>query len=49
LLRDETHGNREEEIFCYSGGLMSFIEYLERGKDILNPSVIYFEKERTRM
>jgi hypothetical protein len=28
---------------------MSFIEYLERGKDILNPSVIYFEKERTRM
>ncbi len=44
LLRDERTETVKEESFCYSGGLMSFIEYLERGKDILNPSVIYFEK-----
>jgi DNA gyrase subunit B len=39
-----THGNRERRKLLLFGGLMSFIEYLERGKDILNPSVIYFEK-----
>jgi DNA gyrase subunit B len=34
LLRDERTETVKEESFCYSGGLMSFIEYLERGKDI---------------
>ena len=33
------------ETFCYEGGLISYISYLNRGKEILNDTVIYFEKE----
>ena len=33
------------ETFCYEGGLISYIEYLNRGKEILNDTVVYFEKE----
>lgn len=43
-LRDERGAEPVEELFCYLGGLVSYIEYLDRGKEALNPTVIYFEK-----
>ncbi len=43
-LRDERGTEPVEELFCYLGGLVSYIEYLDRGKEALNPTVIYFEK-----
>ncbi|MCL1913264.1 MAG: DNA topoisomerase (ATP-hydrolyzing) subunit B [Eubacteriaceae bacterium] len=33
------------ETYCYEGGLLEFIGYLNLGKTVLNESVIYFEKE----
>ncbi|MBE6038769.1 MAG: DNA topoisomerase (ATP-hydrolyzing) subunit B [Anaerofustis stercorihominis] len=37
--------DKKEDSFLYEGGLLSYIEYLNRGKEILNQEVIYFEKE----
>ncbi|MFA0814690.1 MAG: DNA topoisomerase (ATP-hydrolyzing) subunit B [Anaerofustis sp.] len=45
VLRDERGETPLEESFCYNGGLISFIEYLDRGKEVLNSTVIYFEKD----
>ncbi len=44
-LRDERTEKIVEEDFCYSGGLIEFIDYLNRGKERLNPTILYFEKE----
>ncbi len=44
-LKDERTKDIQEENFCYSGGLISYIEYLNRGKEPLNVNVIYFEKD----
>ncbi len=43
-LKDERDKEIHEESFCYSGGLISYVEYLNRGKEALNTNVIYFEK-----
>ncbi len=44
-LIDEREGQNKEDSFLYEGGLLSYIEYLNRGKEILNSEIIYFEKE----
>ncbi len=44
-LIDEREEANKEDSFLYEGGLLSYIEYLNRGKEILNKEVIYFEKE----
>ena len=35
-----------EEIFRYKGGIVEFVEYLNRNKNALHPKVVYFEKEK---
>lgn len=30
--------------FCYEGGLVSFVEFLNKNKEKLNPKPIYIEK-----
>jgi len=35
-----------EEIFKYKGGIVEFVEHLNRSKVALHPKVIYFEKEK---
>jgi len=36
----------KERSFCYEGGLVSFIEYLNKNKEPLHPEVIYITGER---
>jgi len=40
---DKTH------TFCYQGGIVSFVKYLNKGKEPLHPQPIYFEKEEDRI
>ncbi len=41
-LRDERDTENEDEHFCYSGGLVSFVEYLNQNKAPLFTPPIYF-------
>ncbi len=41
-LREETPRKAE---FCYEGGLISFVEYLNKNKEKLNKTPIYIEKD----
>ena len=38
-----------EEVFMYKGGIIEFVEHLNRTKNPLHPKVIYFEKEKDRI
>ncbi len=42
-LKDERH--EKESLFKFSGGIMSFVEYLNTNKNPLHNKVVYFEKE----
>ncbi len=46
-LKDERTGQKKD--FHYSGGIKSFVEHLNRTKNVINKKVIYFEvaKEKT--
>ncbi|MCX6991887.1 MAG: DNA topoisomerase (ATP-hydrolyzing) subunit B [Kiritimatiellaeota bacterium] len=35
-----------EEIFRFKGGIVEFVQHLNRNKNLINPKVIYFSKER---
>jgi len=43
-LMDERTGH--EVIFQYEGGIRSFVQHLNRNKDVLHPTPIYFETEK---
>ncbi|MDO9574231.1 MAG: DNA topoisomerase (ATP-hydrolyzing) subunit B [Candidatus Contubernalis sp.] len=43
-LRDERKEEVREEIFCYEGGIKSFISYLNRAKDVVHKEPIYFNR-----
>ena len=43
-LADERTGKRD--IYEYDGGIRAFVEYLNRHKTRLNPTVFYFDAER---
>ncbi len=38
-----------EEVFFYKGGIVEFVQHLNRNKNPLHPKVIYFERERDRV
>jgi len=44
ILYDER--TEKEEVFQFSGGIVSFIEHLNKNKNALHKKVVYFEKER---
>ena len=44
-LIDEREGEKKAEFF-YKGGIISFVEYLNRNKDVLHRKPIYFRGER---
>ncbi len=46
-IQDERSG--KEHQFQYKGGISSFVEHLNRNKDILHNKPIYFERERDRI
>ena len=43
-LTDEREETPKKSDFCYEGGLISFVEYLNKNKEKLNPKPIYIEK-----
>ncbi|MBU0605506.1 MAG: DNA topoisomerase (ATP-hydrolyzing) subunit B, partial [Candidatus Omnitrophica bacterium] len=44
-LKDERVKDKSAE-FQFSGGIMSFVEFLNKNKNVLHKKVIYFEKEK---
>jgi len=45
VLKDERRGKEKEETFCYEGGILDFVEYLNRSKETLFENAIYFEEK----
>jgi DNA gyrase subunit B len=45
-LRDERAEGRDEAVFCYNGGLSSFVAYLNENKGALFEQPIYFKGSR---
>ena len=43
-LTDEREETPKKSDFCYEGGLNSFVEYLNKNKEKINPKPIYIEK-----
>ena len=43
-LTDEREETPKKVDFCYEGGLVSFVEFLNKNKEKLNPKPIYIEK-----
>ena len=43
-LTDEREKTPKKADFCYEGGLVSFVEFLNKNKEKLNPKPIYIEK-----
>lgn len=41
-FHDERHEDKEDVNFCYSGGLLSFVSYLNENKKPLFPTPLYF-------
>jgi len=47
-LKDERVKEKEVE-FKFSGGIVSFVEFLNKNKNVLHKKVIYFSKEKDRV
>ncbi len=45
VLKDERKGKEKEETFCYEGGILDFVEYLNRSKETMFENAIYFEEK----
>ncbi|QTL96474.1 DNA topoisomerase (ATP-hydrolyzing) subunit B [Iocasia frigidifontis] len=45
IIRDEREEERREKEYCYEGGIISFVKYLNRKKDPLFNEPFYFEEE----
>ncbi len=45
-LKDEREGKLKEDEFKFSGGIVSFVQELNKNKQSLHPKVIYFQKEK---
>ncbi|MDF7798707.1 DNA topoisomerase (ATP-hydrolyzing) subunit B [Pontiellaceae bacterium B1224] len=43
-LKEESTGR--DEVFKYDGGIMEFVQHLNRNKSPMHPDVIYFEREK---
>ncbi len=44
-LTDSREGEPTETVMRYDGGIRSFVEHLQRHKEVLHPDVIYFQDE----
>ena len=45
----DKRGEGKQEVFCYEGGLTSFIEFLNENKQPVNPTVINVDGERNQV
>lgn len=46
FFHDERDSDKDDVNFCYSGGLLSFVSYLNENKEPLFPTPIYFQGTR---
>ena len=46
FLKDEREGREQEKGFYYEGGIVEFVQYLNRSKESLYPEIIYCEGEK---
>ena len=47
-LKDK-RGEGRSEVYCYEGGLTSFVEFLNENKEAVNPTVITLEGEKNKV
>ena len=45
-LKDEREDREQDRTFCYSGGIVEFVQYLNRSKEPLYPEIIFCEGEK---
>ena len=45
----DKRGDGKKEVFCYEGGLTSFVEFLNENKQPVNPTVINVDGERNKV
>jgi DNA gyrase subunit B len=48
-IRITSEDGSRKDLFLYKGGVLEFVEHLNRNKAPLHPKVVYFEKERDRV
>ncbi len=48
-LTDEREEEKREKSLYYEGGIKSFVEYLNRGKENIHSDIIYFEEKKENM
>ncbi len=46
-LEDKRTGKKE--VFCYEGGIVSFVEYLNANKKPIHSDIVYFEKQEEKI
>ena len=46
IIRDEREEEIKEKVLHYEGGIISFVQYLNKNKEIINQDVVYFEAEK---
>ena len=44
-IEDKREGKEQKEEFCFEGGIVSFVEYLNKNKEVLHQKPIYIEKK----
>ena len=45
-VTDHREEPARQKSFCYEGGIVSFVQHLNKNKDVLHPSPIYFSAEK---
>jgi len=46
-VRDEREGQTAEDSMCYEGGIIEFVQYINRNKTPLHDNVVYLAEERS--
>lgn len=46
-VTDHRQEPARQKSFCYEGGIVSFVQHLNKNKDVLHPAPIYFPRRRT--
>jgi len=45
-LKDEREGEEKEESFCYEGGIVEFVRWLNESKTVITEEPVYYEGEK---
>jgi len=43
ILKDKRLGKEKEKVYLHDGGIIDFVKYINKNKNVINPKVIYFE------